>query len=252
MEKLSQEQMIREIKNFSKQFSRSWRIKISQAINFSLELHKEQKPRYDGTPYFNHVLRVTVRAIRLGLDDPAGIIGALLHDSVEDQAKKLAKEFKRMAEQSGTSQSISDDMVKRAAQTIVEKFGEKELQYVGNLTIPKWQYALEEEEKNKLYSRCVENLFKISRQLVIIKLADFLDNACSLSGLPTLELKQHGAKKYRETFQLFINRIAIYPPLTKDLDEAFTGYGLFIINDPLAVVAELQQGLNYAEEILKA
>ena len=55
---------------------------IEQAIRYAEGKHKEQK-RKDGSPYIIHPLAVAEIVAEMGLDTDA-ILGALLHDCIED------------------------------------------------------------------------------------------------------------------------------------------------------------------------
>ena len=55
---------------------------IRQAVEYAQEKHKEQK-RKDGSPYIIHPLAVAQIVAEIGLDVDA-ILGALLHDCIED------------------------------------------------------------------------------------------------------------------------------------------------------------------------
>ncbi len=202
--------------------------KISKAIDFSLSLHAKQKDRQADGPYINHVLRVTIRSILLGLREPEGIIAALMHDSIEDQLQGLAKASSKSTVGAGDPERI-------AAHAIVSLFGERVLELVGHLTIPGWQYALDPNGKNRCYVEHVEKLFNIHRSVIIIKLADFLDNACSLLDLPTPDLQKRGASKYQPVYSLFIIKIQT---------------GLLPIENAPETLAELKNGLDDATKIL--
>ena len=56
--------------------------RIDQAVEYAREKHKEQK-RKDGSPYIIHPLSVAEIVAEMGLDVDA-ILGALLHDCIED------------------------------------------------------------------------------------------------------------------------------------------------------------------------
>ena len=56
--------------------------RIDRAVNYAREKHKDQK-RKDGSPYVIHPLAVAEIVVELGLDEEA-ILGALLHDCIED------------------------------------------------------------------------------------------------------------------------------------------------------------------------
>jgi (p)ppGpp synthase/HD superfamily hydrolase len=65
--------------------------RVQDAMVLALEIHKNQRPRPDG-PYLYHILRVINRIVEeYMITDPELVIAALLHDSVEDQAEKLAR-----------------------------------------------------------------------------------------------------------------------------------------------------------------
>jgi (p)ppGpp synthase/HD superfamily hydrolase len=56
---------------------------IFKAITFAAHAHRDQRRRYHGIPYINHLLRVGERAVNSGLSDEA-VMAALLHDVLED------------------------------------------------------------------------------------------------------------------------------------------------------------------------
>ena len=56
--------------------------RINRAVAYAREKHKDQK-RKDGSPYVIHPLAVAEIVVELGLDEEA-ILGALLHDCIED------------------------------------------------------------------------------------------------------------------------------------------------------------------------
>ena len=55
---------------------------IDRAVDYAREKHKDQK-RKDGSPYIIHPLAVAEIVAEIGLDTDA-ILGALLHDCIED------------------------------------------------------------------------------------------------------------------------------------------------------------------------
>ena len=67
---------------------------IDRAIDYAQEKHKEQK-RKDGSPYIIHPLAVAEIVVEMGLDTDA-VLGALLHDVIEDtdtSHDEIAKQF---------------------------------------------------------------------------------------------------------------------------------------------------------------
>ena len=71
---------------------------IDRAVAYAQEKHKEQK-RKDGSPYIIHPLAVAEIVAEMGLDTDA-ILGALLHDCIEDtdaSHDEIAKQFGNVA-----------------------------------------------------------------------------------------------------------------------------------------------------------
>ena len=67
---------------------------IDRAVEYAQEKHKNQK-RKDGSPYIIHPLAVAEIVVEMGLDTDA-ILGALLHDCIEDtdaSHEEIAKLF---------------------------------------------------------------------------------------------------------------------------------------------------------------
>ena len=67
---------------------------IDQAVEYARNKHKDQK-RKDGSPYIIHPLAVAKVVTEMGLDLDA-ILGALLHDCIEDtdaSFDEIAKQF---------------------------------------------------------------------------------------------------------------------------------------------------------------
>ena len=63
---------------------------IHDALGVMLDAHCEQKGRQSGEDYAQHPLEVALHVIeQFGATSPEVIIAALLHDTVEDQARKL-------------------------------------------------------------------------------------------------------------------------------------------------------------------
>lgn len=59
--------------------------RVPQAREFAREKHKEQKRKYTGEPYFNHLDEVALLMRTFGVGEEAEIL-AYLHDTVEDTA----------------------------------------------------------------------------------------------------------------------------------------------------------------------
>lgn len=67
--------------------------KIKEARYFAIEVHGGQK--YDNFPYIKHLEDVHNILIRFNINDPALLISAFLHDSIEDSAASYNKILKK-------------------------------------------------------------------------------------------------------------------------------------------------------------
>ncbi|MEI7765467.1 MAG: HD domain-containing protein [bacterium] len=172
--------------------------KFKEALSLALEIHKDQKPRPDG-PYVNHILRVSNRIVEeYGIKDPELVIAAALHDSVEDQAKKLANLV-------NNTEAISER--EKALLFIKNTFGERVEKIVSKLSNPEPESeGLSPEKKNLIYKEHVKEAIEDS-DVFPIKLSDFSDNALNLEavGDPTRRLKL--SKKYLPVIEVFVDRI---------------------------------------------
>ncbi len=130
--------------------------KIEKAFIFSLKSHANAR-RKSGIPYIIHPLRVAYtvsKEMRLGVNS---ILSALLHDVVED-----------------TSVSIND---------ISEKFGTEVSKLVQGLTKIKKVFGWGDSGQAENFKKLFLNLTK-DKRIILIKIADRLDNMNSLSPLP--------------------------------------------------------------------
>ena len=134
---------------------------IEKAYNLAQELHKNQK-RKNGEPYFNHVLATAESVSRWGFGQTS-IAAALLHGVIEYTGYPLEK--------------------------IKKEFGEKTAFLVEGVTkLKKIKYH---STKNK-----VENFRKLilslsqDNRVIIIKLADRLNNMQTLAALPEQKQKR--------------------------------------------------------------
>lgn len=64
---------------------------IQASLALGLDLHKDDRRTYE--PYSNHILRVPLRLIDLGVIDRVALAASLLHDSIEDHAEELARRY---------------------------------------------------------------------------------------------------------------------------------------------------------------
>ncbi len=195
------ERIEKEINKFKEAIKANFEVedfeRIMNALDLMLDLHCEQKDRLDGKPYIIHPLEVADDLLnKFNIKDPDLIIGALLHDSVEDQAYKLNaklsdEEMKAMNE---------EELQSGAFKTIRKFYGERVENMIRGLTNSDFGKMKEELEKQGiqkkkkiLYKEHVEEATENS-DVFVIKLADFLRNA---SNLPEDEFKRkYFTKKY--------------------------------------------------------
>ena len=121
---------------------------IDRAVDYAREKHKDQK-RKDGSPYIIHPLAVAEIVAEIGLDTDA-VLGALLHDCIED------------------TDSSFDDIAKRFGKTVAEL-----VEGVTKLT--RVQYSTTEEQQMENLRKMFMAMSKDIR-VILIKIADRLHN----------------------------------------------------------------------------
>lgn len=166
-----------------------------------LEVHFDQNPRPDGTPYMDHPLTVADKLMDMMVKpDPKLAISALLHDSVEDQSNKLAEKYKG----NDTNSTLSDEQM--ALEYIKVHFGTRVERTVAALSNPDFDTQLAvlgineshpdyRVRKNILYAQHVAEISE-NADAFIIKLMDFTSNAGDLMKLPEGSQKIKLMRKY--------------------------------------------------------
>ena len=144
---------------------------IEQAVAYAQEKHKEQK-RKDGSPYIIHPLAVAEVVAEMGLDQDA-ILGALLHDCIED-----------------TDASYND---------IARHFGETTAELVEGVTkLTRANFSSSEEQQMENLRKMFMAMSKDIR-VVLIKIADRLHNMRTMQyQTPTKQIS-----KCRETMDIY-------------------------------------------------
>ncbi len=127
---------------------------VQQAISFAARAHRHHFRKDDATPYVAHPFRVffVVRHV-FGVDDPAALCAALLHDTIEDTTVDYDE--------------------------LLAEFGEKIADAVAALTK---DMRLREDIREPAYDR---QLKKAAWQARLVKLADVYDNFCDAQHLKT-------------------------------------------------------------------
>ena len=175
------------------------REKIFSALDLMLFLHCDQKDRIDGNPYIIHPLEVADDLLRkYEINDADLVIGALLHDSVEDQAHKL---LSMDSADEDLEKLDEEELQKLAIAKIDDIYGERVAEMIKGLTNPDFNQMMEEEKlkgiktgrKRKFYKKHVREVIK-NPDVFIIKLSDFIRNA---GNIPKGEKKEeHLIKRY--------------------------------------------------------
>lgn len=155
--------------------------RIAEAIDAATYLHLGQTRANRGpfarTPYIEHPLRGSLRALRWGVTREHVILAILLHDVVEDCLERLLTRFVP-GDHSGL-----DTLGKRrlAYAWIASRFGPGTAHIVDALTNPPGGTEQKtREEKNAEYRRHVEEAVAEDAEVFIGKLIDFDDNAGGL------------------------------------------------------------------------
>ncbi|MGE3808511.1 MAG: HD domain-containing protein [Gemmataceae bacterium] len=126
---------------------------LLEAIAFAARAHHGQLRKDGRTPYHSHVFRVCLVAREVfGIEDPATLTAAALHDTLEDTT------------------TDHDDLT--------ETFGPDVADWVAALSKDK---RLPEEEREKVY---IEQLQAAPWQVKVCKLADIFDNLMDSVNLP--------------------------------------------------------------------
>ncbi|MAJ97375.1 MAG: hypothetical protein CMI56_02040 [Parcubacteria group bacterium] len=168
---------------------KGYRAKIREALRLMLKAHIEQPDRADtGLPFIIHPLSVAHDALHMMADEKDDAeaqyvcIAALLHDSVEDQARLLALEKKLIALQGGNSK-VPEEIERDGAFGGLEWLFDRRVRFlVQSLTSPlKESDDMSPEERNKQYQRYIESIFiNQDHAPSVIKWADLKQNALTI------------------------------------------------------------------------
>ena len=144
---------------------------IEQAIAYANEKHKHQK-RKDGSPYIIHPLAVAQIVVEMGLDTDA-VLGALLHDCIEDTDASKEEIAKRFGE-------ATADMVEGVTKLTRANFQSSEERQMENL--------------RKMFMAMSKDI-----RVVLIKIADRLHNMRTMQ----YQTPEKQISKCRETMDIY-------------------------------------------------
>lgn len=183
---------------------------IERALDLMLFAHFSQKDRPDGQPYINHPLDVALHvANEYHIYEPDLIVAALLHDTVEDQAKNILVWGNRKLDE-------QESLEIQALQIVNEHFGKNVAELVRELTNPdfdakakKLSKNVNEEEKLKLqyYLQHFEGIYNDNAWAFAIKMADFSQNALHLDVLEESPRKDWFRRKYGPVILMIVQKL---------------------------------------------
>ncbi len=144
---------------------------LLEAVSFAARAHRHQIRKDRETPYAAHPFRVCLVLQRVfGIDDPATLTAALLHDTIEDTPTDF------------------DD--------VAERFGETVAGWVAALTK---DMRLRDDLREPAYFAA---LAAADGPVHLVKLADLYDNLCDSSHLPSAT-RQRSLRRAREFVEFF-------------------------------------------------
>jgi len=158
------------------------RERLRSALDLAATLHEGQRRVRE--PYLNHLLRVAIRIVHYyGVRDIDVIIAALLHDSAEDQAERLA--------------GVAD--TDRALARLAELFGPRVAALVESVTNP--EYTTDRSEHEQYREHVAESLER-DPWARVIKVSDFTDNGVGVIHTTGPKVRS-AATKYRPLVPVF-------------------------------------------------
>lgn len=170
------------------------RERLKRAFDYAKFYHEGQA-RASGHPYYSHPLSVAKMLTKLHLDDVT-IIAGLLHDAVED------------------TQATYND--------ISEMFGKDAADLVDGVTkLDKLEYRSVETKQAENFQKFILATVKDVRVL-LIKLADRLDNMRTIQYLPKIEKRKRISKETMEIYAPLARRVGLYDIACELEDLAFT------------------------------
>ncbi|WP_159599510.1 HD domain-containing protein [Agromyces humi] len=178
---------------------------IRDAISFAAYYHRNDTRAQRGPlprgPYIEHPLRNTLRLVRYGVRDVSVIVASILHDTVEDHAAEIGEEH------------CTDANAEGALKVIRSMFGEEVANIVRGVTNPDHPAGLTRAEKHDRYRSHVAEAIA-DPKVALVKVSDFVDNACSLSYTAdgNARMTRNLAAKYEPLFPVFEDRM-VHPDI---------------------------------------
>lgn len=199
---------------------------VADAVALASVLHQGQfRKSADGSksPYINHPLRVALRLVSFGVNDPSVVISALLHDVVEDCSARFVDLYLGVNSKELSEQQCRDLLV----HYIAAKFGADVARAVSAVSNPvdsdedkKLLGSLEEQERGSfLRRRYQEHVSASIAEYVmayLVKLSDWLDNSQGLSELIAAEKNPQRLARHRLQALKYLGLAQIYAQVAHD------------------------------------
>lgn len=165
---------------------------IFKALEFAARKHRDQRRKdRDASPYINHPINlVNLLWNTAGVTDPAVVMAALLHDTVEDTATTFAE--------------------------LRQEFGEAVEQLVREVTDDK---SLPKQERKQ---RQVEHAAHLSQQAKLVKLADKISNLRDIIGSPPADWSSDRKREYFAWAKQVVDQLrGAHPQLEAVFDQVY-------------------------------
>lgn len=155
---------------------------VERAMSDAAFVHRGQtrlnRGDFPRTPYIEHPLRNTLRLMRWGVKDEAVLVAAILHDTVEDNPRGF------MQREGGWvgSQAAADahDEQREALNVVRRRYGPAVARIVEHVTNPPRPAGQSDADRASAYAAHVAEAVAASPDVLLVKLADFGDNAAGL------------------------------------------------------------------------
>ena len=188
------------------------------ALELMVELHLEQVPRPDGTPYIEHPLAVASQVLDAMADkDPEVVVAALLHDAVEDQSARLAQHLRERPARAGKAAAeLALDAIEERTQSARVR------RMISGLTNPDFDTLLEQQGiqqgtgeagqaallavRHALYAEHVREAIR-DPDVALIKLFDVAANALTLDAVPDAPTRTRLLNKYTPVLGILLDRL---------------------------------------------
>jgi guanosine-3',5'-bis(diphosphate) 3'-pyrophosphohydrolase len=165
---------------------------VFEALQFAAHKHRDQRRKDpEASPYINHPIALAnILWVGGGIDDPAVICAALLHDTVED------------------TETTEDELI--------ERFGPRIAAIVMEVTDDK---SLEKAERKQLQ---VDHAPHLTREAKLVKLADKIANVRDVGSSPPEDWPLERRREYFDWAKRVVDGLrGVHPRLEAAFDEAY-------------------------------